>query len=291
VLLVTKDFNVLYVDRGVYGGWVVKQKLEQDSILFAVWCFKRESRDLNLDSLLHNEVVEKFVEELKSLGVSLPRAREVVYYYKLANVSVKKVSEDKNYTVVDVTPTGTVVTAKAAHLYWCTSYSRKGNCYGDLCSGRDKVVLLAKQYKLDIYEAEVGKRSYETRIKIVTDTADLEKLLEQVLKQEAEAEREEAEEVAEEEASELEEAQEQIRIEIPEVKPKELELELPTTTSTVPTAVATAVPQRQQLVRIYLLSMRLPSKYLLQKVVVNENEEVRKWEGLAASVASRDRGD
>jgi len=86
-----------------------------------------------------------------------------------------------------------------------------------------------------------------------------------------------------------------------EVKPKELEVELeaaPTPTAVptleaaptptaVPTAVVPPTPAKAELVKVYLLSMRLPSKYLVQKTEVKENEEVRKWEGKAAEVASR----
>jgi hypothetical protein len=83
-----------------------------------------------------------------------------------------------------------------------------------------------------------------------------------------------------------EEPQPQIEIELPEVKPKELEVE-PVQPLPKPTAVETEKSEKTELVKVYLLSMRLPSKYLLQKVEVKENEEVRKWEGLAAQIASR----
>jgi DNA-directed RNA polymerase subunit L len=83
-----------------------------------------------------------------------------------------------------------------------------------------------------------------------------------------------------------EEPQPQIEIELPELKPKELEVE-PVQPLPKPTAVETEKSEKTELVKVYLLSMRLPSKYLLQKVEVKENEEVRKWEGLAAQIASR----
>jgi hypothetical protein len=106
--------------------------------------------------------------------------------------------------------------------------------------------------------------------------------------------------VEEAQASEVEgveEAQTQasIQIQVPEIKPKELEVELEV--PTVPTAVQpqpqvqVAVPPRPSLVKVYLLSMRLPSKYLVQKVEVQKIpeglREVRKWEGEVAEVASR----
>jgi hypothetical protein len=68
----------------------------------------------------------------------------------------------------------------------------------------------------------------------------------------------------------------------PEPKPQSLEVELASTEPTaVASATATATPQAgtQGLVKIYLLSMRLPSKYLVQDVTVNEGKEIRSWEG------------
>ena len=86
------------------------------------------------------------------------------------------------------------------------------------------------------------------------------------------------------EAVEEEKPTPQVEVKLPEVKPKELEVEL-VITPPKPTAVETV--QKPELVKVYLLSMRLPSKYLVQKVEVKEGEEVRKWEGVAKEVASR----
>ena len=101
--------------------------------------------------------------------------------------------------------------------------------------------------------------------------------------------RDEAEVVEEAEGEE----QERAPVEIPdlEVKPQELELE-PIAPVTIQTAVPTAVvtvppPAKAELVKVYLLAMKLPSKYLVQQVKIEENVEIRKWEGVAVDVASR----
>ena len=52
----------------------------------------------------------------------------------------------------------------------------------------------------------------------------------------------------------------------------------------------TPTPAKPELVKIYLLNMKLPSKYLVQKVEVSEKTEIRKWEGVAADIASRIEG-
>jgi rubrerythrin len=93
------------------------------------------------------------------------------------------------------------------------------------------------------------------------------------------------------------EAQAPVQIQVPEVKVKPKELEVELETPAVPTAaqpqpqVQVAVPPKPSLVKVYLLSMRLPSKYLVQKVEVQKIpeglREVRKWEGEVAEVASR----
>lgn len=109
---------------------------------------------------------------------------------------------------------------------------------------------------------------------------------------------EEQEEVEEQtEAIEEQPAQPQPQIELPEL---ELELDLeaapqssqqPQQAQQVHTAVETT--RKNELVRIYLLKMRLPSKYLVQKIKIEENgqgiREIRDFSDSAirAAVASR----
>jgi len=102
---------------------------------------------------------------------------------------------------------------------------------------------------------------------------------------------EEVEEVAEKAEAEIaEEAATIPQVDI-EIKPRELEVELepvsPVATAVATITTPTATPAKRELVKIYLLSMKLPSKYLVQHISVEENREVRAWEGLAADVASR----
>jgi hypothetical protein len=83
-------------------------------------------------------------------------------------------------------------------------------------------------------------------------------------------------------------------------KPKELVVIMeepqptpPAPTQTQTTAVPTAAGEvtKAELVKLYLLSMRLPSKYLVQSVSVendgNAVREVRRWEGETARIAAR----
>lgn len=91
-----------------------------------------------------------------------------------------------------------------------------------------------------------------------------------------------------EEESQSQQAKQQVSIEIEE---PELELEGITPVSAAP-ARQPAEEKRQQLVRIYLLSMRLPSKYLVQQVKFEKNgkgyQEIRDFsDKVRSAIASR----
>jgi len=76
---------------------------------------------------------------------------------------------------------------------------------------------------------------------------------------------------------------------LPEFKPKELTLEPLTAVAPQPQPQ----PEKPELVKIYLLSMRLPSRYLIQEVNIesiektNVTREVRKWEGIRNELAGK----
>jgi len=70
-----------------------------------------------------------------------------------------------------------------------------------------------------------------------------------------------------------------------EIKPRELELE-PIAPAVQPAAVVAEAP-RQQLVKLYILAMTLPSKYLVQEVQQKEGEEIRTWAGVRGEIASK----
>ena len=88
----------------------------------------------------------------------------------------------------------------------------------------------------------------------------------------------------------VEEEEEIPRVEAvpPEVKPLTLKL-VPSTAEAKPSESTAVIPQpqREELVKIYLLDMRLPSKYLVQEIEVRDGEEIRKWNGASREVASR----
>jgi hypothetical protein len=103
-----------------------------------------------------------------------------------------------------------------------------------------------------------------------------------------------------------------------EIKPQELEVEIPEapqspqsqpqpqqqtpsmeveleTAPTTPTPQPIPTPTKQELVRIYLLAMRLPTKHLLMQSEYERDgngvlREVRRWDGKTAQIASRVEG-
>jgi len=123
--------------------------------------------------------------------------------------------------------------------------------------------------------------------------------------------------VVEKEAEEKEESVQTSGASVPEVKLPELEVILPSEPTAVlteqvqtqpspaptPAPVSAPVqalppqptPSKSELVKIYILKMRLPSEYLVQQVTYTKTSsggiaEQRVWEGLAKAVASRLRG-
>jgi len=110
----------------------------------------------------------------------------------------------------------------------------------------------------------------------------------------------------------------QPQISLEEIKPQELEVEIPETpqspqsqsqpqqqtlpmeveleaTPTTPTPQPIPTPTKQELVKIYLLAMRLPTKHLLmQSEYERDNNgvlrEVRRWDAKTAQIASRVEG-
>ena len=106
----------------------------------------------------------------------------------------------------------------------------------------------------------------------------------------------------------------QLQISLEEIKPQELEVEIPEVpqspqsqsqpqqmeveleaTPTTPTPQPIPTPTKQELVRIYLLAMRLPTKHLLMQSEYERDgngvlREVRRWDAKTAQIASRVEG-
>jgi len=140
---------------------------------------------------------------------------------------------------------------------------------------------------------EFEKTKFSSIDEVVAKMSEIKSKLQALKQPKTEEVEEVVEEVSEEVGvSEGSKAVEELIKELEGVR-KELELEListPQPTTATPTATPTpppSIPAKTELVKVYLLSMRLPSKYLLQEVEYNEKTEVRKWTGEKAEKASK----
>jgi len=95
----------------------------------------------------------------------------------------------------------------------------------------------------------------------------------------------------------------ELEVELPETAPQpqlaqpqpSMEVKLETTPTTSTPIPQPPTPTKQELVRIYLLAMRLPTKHLLMETVYEKDNtgtlrEVRKWDTNIAQIASRVEG-
>lgn len=239
----------------------------------------------------------------------LPHAEVCKYVYTYHPVEVSIVKAASGYTVVDIKPDlNTFVTAVAWRLSGYFSYSARGRCYGLCGEANTKFQMIAKGLGLDVYEEETGKRSYALRVKLIADASAVEKYLASRL---ADDEEEAVEEEAGEEDAGETAADKPIAIEL-KPRELALALPLPpppqpqpapqappqppaapatppppaapaAAPSAVPTAVrleevpsqpaAPAGPSKSELVKIYLLAMRLPSRYADQKLSYEKEED------------------
>jgi hypothetical protein len=178
---------------------------------------------------------------------------------------------------------------------WAIAFTTRKRLLQKLPS--DVAALVEKYCYLKEYEKKRYKPMPHVFIKIPVVTPELETVFKNVLAWLAEEEAEQPQ--AEEEAGDAVITDEAIeKLLEAATKPRELvvimeETQPPTPTPTAVGAreeVEVAVPARAELVKLYLLSMRLPSKYLVQRV---ENErggdavrEIRRWEGETAKLAT-----
>jgi hypothetical protein len=280
ILIVISSNEVLYASKGQYGGWIIKKPINDLKDIKALWCYNREIRKIDdFSELERYPEVRAFIEKLKQYNIEMPSAEEVTYYYHPVKVEIKKTTD--RYTVIDIVPEDAVITARAIRLKWVRHYSRKGNCSGLLCDEEDrqKLELIGKMLNVQVYTIPAPRRDFITIAKFVIDYVEVERYLSEKL----EAEKTEEEEEVSEEVEEPVELPP-----LPEFKPRELTLE-PSTPAVVP--VPAEKPERSELVKIYLLSMRLPSKYLVQSVKIQTNEnnarELRIWEGVRNEIARK----
>ena len=189
VFLITHR-GALKLEKGKYGGWLLRPPLEELDVAYGVWCYNVEERDA--DEQVKNttkDIQEKVAKVASLLGIhKTPLVSLVLKKFRIVKAVKKKATE--RYSVYEIEPASEEATATLAHVYYYVWWSRRGNCHGELCGVLDK---FSRLLKAEFKEGEVG----DTGVYVPYDVSPLEKLLEK-LREESKEEEEvpaEAEEV------------------------------------------------------------------------------------------------
>jgi hypothetical protein len=224
--------------------------------------------------------LKQIIDTIRALGLRDPSIETVKIVYEVYRGDYEEfVDEAPGYAVVLIIPPP-YGPYDEERKKWAITFSTAKRLLSklppDVASAIEKYIYVDKIYGT----RKTGFLPY-VKIKLPVPTPELERVFSEVKKY-----LEGVEEAIETEREE--EETQPAEIELPEIKPVELEVEpvtAPVTTAVVKEEVT--APAKPELVKIYLLSMKLPSKYLVQTVEADRGVEVRKWEGLAKEIASR----
>jgi hypothetical protein len=185
--------SYLQLQKGRYGGWLLKGSLEVDEA-HGLWCFAvKTSEEVPSDA---SEQAGQYAEKLKELAAKLgvsadPQISLLMLSFKAAKFMKKKTTE--NYTVYDMEVLEDSADASAVMVHYSVSYSRRGRCYGAVCGVMDKMQALAKA---EFKEAAVAT-AHHVGVLIPYKTEALEALVAKLLAKKDGDEEEEEEEAAE----------------------------------------------------------------------------------------------
>jgi hypothetical protein len=182
--------SYLQLQKGKYGGWLLKGSLEIDEAS-GIWCFAVKMSDEVPADASEQPYVEPYVEKLKELAARLgvsadPQISQLVLFFKAVKFVKKKTTE--NYTVYDMEVLEDSADASAVLIHYSITYSRRGRCHGAICSMADKMQTLVKA---EFKEAAVATAHY-IGVLIPYRTEALEALVAKAKKEEEEEEEEEA---------------------------------------------------------------------------------------------------
>jgi len=185
--------SYLQLQKGRYGGWLLKGSLEVD-VAYGVWCFAVKTSDEVPADV--SELAKPYVEKLRELAAKLgvgadPQISLLVSSFKAAKFVKKKTTE--NYTVYDMEVLEDSADVSAVMVHYSVRYSRRGRCHGTICGVMDKMQTLAKA---EFKEAAVAT-AHHVGVLIPYRTEALEALVAKLLAKKDEEEEEEEEEAAE----------------------------------------------------------------------------------------------
>jgi hypothetical protein len=165
VFLVTPRGELLKLEKGMYGGWLLRPPLEELDAVYGVWCFALQMGKAG-DEVVEKvkEVREKVAKIAALLGVkSPPRVSLVTKWYRA--VKIVKTSASERYAVYDIEPLGDEAETVLAYVHYHLWWSRRGKCHGEICGVLEKFSKLLK--------AEFKDEADETGVYVPYDVSKL----------------------------------------------------------------------------------------------------------------------
>ena len=155
VFLVTPR-GAVKLEKGMYGGWLLRPPLEGFDVAYGVWCYNVEKKDdEQVGSTKVKDVQEKVAKVANSLGVNKkPLVSLVVKKFRVVKAVLKKATE--RYSVYDIEPADEEATAALAYVHYHVWWSKRGKCHGELCGVLDKFSKLLKEFKEGAEAGDAG---------------------------------------------------------------------------------------------------------------------------------------
>ena len=155
VFLITPRGELFKLEKGMYGGWLLRPPLEELDVVYGVWCYSVE-RKYNEQVKGVEDIQEKVVKVASALGVNkTPLTSLVIKKFRVVKAVLKKSTE--RYAVYEIEPTDEEAAATLAYIHYYVWYSRRGKCHGEICGILDKFSKLLKaEFKEDAEVDEAG---------------------------------------------------------------------------------------------------------------------------------------
>ncbi len=187
VFLVTPR-GAVKLEKGKYGGWILRPPLEGLDAAYGVWCYGVERKDDRVKGI--EDIQEKVVKVANALGINkAPLTSLIVKKYRVVKAVLKKTTE--HYAVYDIEPADEEATATLAYVHYYVWWSRRGKCHGELCGVLEKFSKLLKaEFKEDAEVDDVG-------VYVPYDVSTLASVVDKLMSTVAETEKEAAEETEE----------------------------------------------------------------------------------------------
>jgi hypothetical protein len=156
VFLVTPQ-GTIKLEKGKYGGWLLRPPLEGLDVAYGLWCYGVEERDADEQVLdATKDIQEKVAKVASTLGVNkMPLVSPVSKRFRTVK-AVKKKATDR-YSVYEIDSVDREAVATLAYVHYRVWWSRRGKCHGELCGVLDKFSKLLKaEFKEGVEVGDAG---------------------------------------------------------------------------------------------------------------------------------------